>query len=422
MSTSRLRLLSAAAEVPHPVLRDRKSIVAGTLIARSFDATLVPHAPTDHDVLHDMRTEAAAAAVSRASCRDHNTTLEHHLDAVRGALGRAVVGHGLAGERGPVVGSREATVPGILARFDTDLARIDCIRCGRANGHLCNGSELDNATMRKQPECWSPFTDIFALAMTAAQDAYQAYVPDLPAFSGLPSTYVAFTTTACDGSAIDARTMFPPRDGLPARYAEVVVDIPRGLQDPEAYHRLAYLLFHEVIVHAVQAARRASARKPQGSQCAFAEGLVDSAAFRILMHALDGRGDAPIASMHGIAGLSDRFRASAHGQREERCRLGAVGSDGAGELAARARAFGRRCFDKLSDVRGGKEGERWAIRLALCLNLEDLDLARRRALLMAIWEGVDAPSFLSRIGACRALDAYLEHADVDRLRAELGAA
>ena len=407
MASLRSKLLTASPVIAHPYLKHRKPIVAKALLARSLDADIGLHDPDDSAALSDMRSGGSSAANNRASCDADGRRLDGHLHGVQEALKTALAQHeDLATPVRSVQRTPNGSANDALSRFASDRLRIDCARCGARNGHVCDGSERDHATMRDAPECWSVISDMFEFAMDEAE---RVYLEQGFGFEGVEPIKVFFRTAAVPSAdGVGAYTEFVEDGGPAARAATVALDLPHQNFDADGYFGILYQVFHEVFVHVVQNVTHPGPRRAWGEDCPLGEGLVDAAAFDVLEVALGRRPDLGTRVPDSLAPVALRMLRRARQQREERCRVSSRTMEDRATVAEKARAFGREAFEELVDVRGGTRGREWARNIAFSLNLADLAKGRRRDIVVRTYSGLRSADLNHRIAVRGALDRFAE--------------
>lgn len=259
---------------------------------------------------------------------------------------------------------------------------VRCDRCKKKRMHICDGTpERDSKTVAAGGECWRILHELFSAATAATEHTYAKHSR---LYRKVNDVEVIFSTIADDSAKANGtphavtrlRDQHTQGGGIKC-VSKIEVNIPTKTFGARTYFALPYIVYHEVLVHAVQSTlRRGVAElRSEYSECGFAEGSVDAVAYEVLQEHLQNIPKS-LRNLH-------RFRARIEEVADElhQIRRNAALDPGTSSGAVASRERGYRVYDALKKE-FGPEACRAAV---LGINLLPYDRTERVLVLQTLF-------------------------------------
>lgn len=410
---SGITFLGDAAHANHPLLADRKQLVAriliGRLKARAQRLDIASSAIVDH--LRGTADQAADSAFL-ADCKTLSSYLEDIVDVLTQEHKKA---YDLS-PRDPVVQAAGT----LVANFRDDIQAICCETCKATNRMetICNGTSIDDEILEKSPLCLTFVIELFYCLVQLAEKLYSPYLRKI---QGPPELRVTLRTRVTRQREILAKTEFPESfDGIGQRAAAITLDLPIASFNSVHLCQMAYFLFHEIFVHSPEGWAAEGHRDSTNERCVFREGFVDAAAAFALERGITDGALGNTIHKEFAEEFSLAINA-AHISRVSR----SPGSDGMRDPEEKKkadlkdlRANGWRVFKQFVD----RKQEDIGLALAICLNLFAFSSAQRNQLMQILDRSTDPnmPKYHDRVQWIEQLTTAVIAHDVARARNLVG--
>lgn len=405
-----------------------KVLVARILVTLHLDAPLPSTGTRLLHQHHSVRSAGIQRACSVRNVRNNELRLDAHLRAVLTALeGEMPPGAAATSEGDSEVQTGDDELKARIERLKAEIGRIDCETCAaKASRRPCNGRWQDGKIQRGNARCLDHLRGLFEFAVAVGNRAYAA----VPHSGGDKAITVGLKTLPGRDLKVNAATHFPPDDHAAARAADVSIWLPAEKFEIANYYQTLYGLLHEVIVHAPQTLGIAGSRVPQGDDCPFSEGFIDSAAVQAFLAAIDDAASLPEPQREQVGhldhvGLTARLRDGVmkeHGDRTDPDRIPpTMPFDPTAERERTIlgqRWSGRQTFQKLGGFAGlvDEAISDAATRLALAINLLDLDRDKRLQFIRMLEQALtrDAARLTRKdLERKRAVQRFCRYGDLD---------